>query len=277
LERVRRLARAALGVYVKEMKIWLRYPTWIFAFIALPYMLSGLFNGIGYSIAGPRAVENFARNTGVSNPFLFYTLGTALLLATEVLLQDVAYSIRSEQLLGTFELHYLAPAPTWLIWILYLFPHSTIMVVVLLATTLPVLAFSGVLSSPIDFLYACSVLALGMLPLLGIALALAALVVRYKEPGAVVSLVQSVVILLSGYFYPLTVFPAWVSALSQVLPTTHVISILRSLLLAGEGVSPLDRRLLTLLALAVAYPVIGLYSYRRWESEARRRGELSKY
>lgn len=271
------IARVAAGVYVKEMKIWLRYPTWILAFVSLPYMISGLFSGVGYSIAGPRALENFRGNTGVDNPFLFYTLGAALLLATEVMLQDVAFSIRSEQLRGTFELHYLSPAPTWLIWITYLFPHSTIMVAVLLATTLPPLVLSGAVSTPQDIAYACIVLTLGMLPLLGIALTLAALVTRYKEPGAVVGLVQSVVVLLSGYFYPLTVFPAWVSLLSQALPTTHVVSILRSLFLAGGEVRLLDRRLATLVALAAIYPLIGLYSYRRWELEARRRGDLSKY
>ena len=277
MRRLRKLARVAVGVYVKEMRIWFRYPSWLLTFAALPYMVSGLFNGVGYSIAGPKAFENFAKNTGVSNPFLFYTLGTALLIASQLILQDTASSIRSEQLMGTFELHYLTPTPTYIIWLLHIFPHFTVTMMVLLAATLPILAYSGAIISPLDLLYASIVLLLGMLPLLGISLVLASLVVRYKEPWALINVVQSIISLLSGYFYPLTVFPEWVRILAQVVPTSHVVEILREVFLFNRGIALSDSRILLLLTLLLVYPIVGLMFYMRWERIARRRGELSKY
>jgi len=267
----------AIGVYVKEMKIWFRYSSWIFTFIALPYMISGLFNGIGYAIAGDKAVENFAKNTGISNPFLFYTLGTALLLASEIIISDFGNSIRSEQLNGTFELHYLSPTPTYVIWMFHLFPHSTIMFIVLLATTIPVLVVSSVIVSLPDLLIALFIFIVGMIPLIGIAFILASLVVRFKEPWAIVNLINNLISLLSGFLYPLTIFPEWVRLVANLVPTSYVVDVLREVFLFNRHLALNDIRFFIFFLLVALYPSFGLTLYKRWENEARRKGELSKY
>ncbi len=277
LKKVRDIITIAWAIFEKEIKIWLRYPAWIFTFIALPYMVSGFFYGIGYAVAGSNALTNFAENTGITNPFLFYTIGTAMLLTSQLIINDTASSIRNEQLRGTFELHYLAPTPTYVIWFLHVIPHATITFMVLLTASLPLFFTELNMIDPLSLVLCGIIFIIGIIPLLGIGLVMSALTVRFKEPWAFSNTLNAAISLLSGFFYPLTVFPEWVRVVSQILPTTHLVQIFREIILLNRDILLTDYRLLILAFLATSYPIIGFSVYRRWEENAKKRGELSKH
>ncbi|UNQ73843.1 ABC transporter permease [Infirmifilum sp. NZ] len=271
------ILRVFRGILTKEAKLLTRYVGSLFMVLALPFMMSGLFVGIGYAVAGPSATANFASNTGVQNPILYMTLGGVLMIASMVMVENTSSVIREEQLIGTFELHYLTPNSTVVVWLLHAVAQSILMLLVFTIDLTVVVALQGSLLSPVEWVESALVLLLGLLPLAGLGLVVAALTVRFKEVWAVASTVNAFIAMLSGYYYPLEVFPRVVQAVSALLPTTHATQVLRGIVAGGSSSLNLAERVGIMVSLGLAYLYLGRLTYTRWEDEARRRGELSKY
>jgi len=265
------------AVYVKEMKIWLRYPSWIFVFITLPYTLTGLFYGVGYAIAGGKAFDNFAQNTGVRDPLLYYLLGSMILLVAMIIMEDMGASIRSEQMRGTFELHYLSPANKLLLWTSYVLPHGTISFIVMAITLTPPLLWEAKSLDILSALWTIALLFIGMLPLYGIGLITASLTIRFKEPWSIVNIVKAFISVCSGFLYPLTILPEWLQVVSKTIPTSYLIDLLRDVLLFNKKIMLEDFRLSALILTSLFYLALGFGVYLRWENYARKTGDLSKY
>ena len=265
------------AVFVRDITFWLRYPSWIFTFIALPYTFSGLFYGMGYALAGPSSLKNFASKTGTENAFLYYTIGCFILLFTELVLGEVSASIRSEQLRGTFEINYVTPTNKLVLWSAPVIPHGLMSSGIMIASTLPVVIIEAGKLDPVNFFIAVMVLFLGILPLLGLGMVMAALTMRFKEPWAVINMVRVILYLLSGIYYPLTVLPEYLRYMAVVVPPNYMVDILRDLLIFQRKVILSDYRILALFILSSIYLILGFSLYRRWEQNARRTGEISKY
>lgn len=265
------------GVFVKQVKILSRYIGSIVSIVVMPYMIGGLFAGIGYAVGGRGAQRNFVANTGISNPLLYMVLGGSIMLAAMIVLEDVGSVIREEQLIGTFELHYLTPNNPMLLWFYHIVPMALLMITVFAFDVTPILLYEGGMLSPSEWAVASMVVFLSMVPLVGIGLVIAALTVRFKEVWAVINVINSGITLLSGFFYPLELFPRIVRWVARLVPTSHAVELLREIV--AHRTIPLDTpsKLLVLAALSVAYLIVGGVTYRRWEDHARRTGELSKY
>ncbi|MCC6039805.1 MAG: ABC transporter permease [Thermofilum sp.] len=265
------------GVMAKELKLAFRYVGSLVTIAAMPFMVSGLFLGIGYAVAGPAAFRNFEANTGASSPLLYMTLGGVLMIASMVIVENTSTVIREEQLMGTFELHYLTPNSAVLLWLLHALAHSTLMILLFTLDVVAVVAWQGGLLTPYEWGVAAAVILLAMLPLAGIGLVIAALTVRFKEVWAAANLVNSFIAALSGFYYPLEIFPRVVQLAAGALPTTHAAEVLKSVVARVPVELPLWQRVAIMACLALAYLAVGKLFYSRWEDEARRRGELSKY
>lgn len=262
---------------MKEAKLITRYIGSLFMVIAMPFMMSGLFVGIGYAVAGASAASNFASNTGVHNPLLYLTLGGVLMISSMIIVENTSSVIREEQLIGTFELHYLTPNNTVLIWLLHAFAQSILMLVVFAVDMTVVISLQSSLLKPLDWIVASVVILLGLLPLAGIGLVVAALTVRFKEVWAVSSTLNAFIAMLSGFYYPIEVFPAVVQSISHFLPTSHATEILRSIVQGNVSTLTIQEKILVMAFLGITYLSLGRIFYGRWENEARRKGELSKY
>ena len=270
------LLQVLIGVVIKEAKITFRYVGSLLTVMALPFMVGGLFTGIGYAVGGPNAPANFARNTGVENPLLYMVLGGVLMMASLVMVESTSSTIRSEQLIGTFELHYLTPNNTAALWLLHALATSILTLTVFSIDMAAILVWYGSLLSPLDWLIAVFIMLLSVLPLAGIGLVIAAVTIRFKEVNAIANVVNAFIAVLSGFYYPLEVFPRLVQIIAEALPTSHAAELLRSLV-SGQLDVPLESKLLVMSLLAFAYLALGKVVYSRWEYEARRKGELSKY
>jgi len=139
-----------------------------------------------------------------------------------------------------------------------------------------VLALQGSLLSPLEWLVAAALTLLGLLPLAGLGLVVAALTVRFKEVWAVVNVVNAFVAALSGFYYPLELFPRAVQLAAGLVPTSYAARVLREIF-TGAPRLRLWEQVAAMAALGLAYLLAGRAFYLRWEGEARRRGELSKY
>ena len=235
MRKASRLLSTFAAVVIKEMKITFRYVGSLIMVASMPFMFSGMMMGIGYAIAGPAAFSNFASNTGVGNPLLYTVLGGVLMIGSMILIENTAGIIREEQMMGTFELHYLTPNSTILLWLFHAVSTSLLTLLIMAFDVTLVLAWQGSLLSPIEWLVAAAVTLLGLLPLAGIGLVVAALTVRFKEVWAAANVVNAFIAMLSGFYYPLEIFPAIVRAAARLVPTSYVAQVLRSLFVGGSS------------------------------------------
>jgi ABC-type multidrug transport system permease subunit len=85
-----------------------------------------------------------------------------------------------------------------------------------------------------DLLRALLFVAVGLIPLYALTLLFGAVVIRVKEANALVGLMQWVVSLLMGTFFPVAVFPRLMRAVALAFPPTWMMNGIRASLLDVE-------------------------------------------
>lgn len=120
---------------------------------------------------------------------------------------------------------------------------------------------------------ALAVLVCGALAMVGLALPLAAVTVRYREAHYLVSLFLMTTGILAGIAYPTAVLPDWAQWASRLLPPTWLLHALREALVFGD-VADAMRSAGVLLVMALVYGAAGLVLLRVMDAAARSKGEL---
>ena len=89
-------------------------------------------------------------------------------------------------------------------------------------------------------------------------------------------IVQAVVLLVSGVYYPVDVLPAWMQALSTISPATYVIEGMRMALLDGADLVALWPKVWPALVVGVLSVPLGLRLFVEVERYAKRTGRLKR-
>ena len=232
--------------------------------------------GMGQFVGGSDAAANFAARTGTSNILVYEILGSAVWMTSWVVVEDVGVALRDEQMKGTLEQNFLAPISRFTLLIglsLTDIVITTSIFFIVAGVTIAVTFPSGFIGLFSAFL----ALLIGLVPLFGIGFLFAGFVVKFKEPYVFTQIVNLIFATLTGTYYPVTFLPYWVQFLSGVLPQTYVIQNMRLIVLANQTLVSLYGSFFILLALALAYPVIGYAIFKQLEKRASVTGEFSKY
>lgn len=268
--------QALAAIFWKGLKHHIRYPGEFAIFLLLPFIFTFLILGMGTAIGGSNAATYFEARTGTTNIIIYEILGSAVWMTSWVVVEDVGTGIRDEQMKGTLEQNFLAPVRRFTL----LIGLSLTDIVITSALFLIVVSVAVAIVLPSSFLSiipAFAALLLGLIPLFGIGFLFAGFVVRFKEPYIFIQIVNLIFATLTGTYYPVTFLPYWVQLLSGVLPQTYVIADMRRIIIANQTLVDLYGNLFILLALALAYPVIGYAVFRKIERRASVTGEFSKY
>lgn len=70
-------------------------------------------------------------------------------------------------------------------------------------------------------------------------------------------------ILLSGYMFPVEAMPKWIQGISQALPLTHFIKVLRGIILKGNGFSLLKSEFLILSLFAIVILAFATFKFKK--------------
>lgn len=103
---------------------------------------------------------------------------------------------------------------------------------------------------------------LTILPFFGVGLFSASFVLAFKQSVPINSLVSLLLLLLSGIIYPITVLPDYLQYLSNLIPATHGIDLMRQILTNNSESTLTHESLFYLLFTSVASLVIGFSSLR---------------
>jgi ABC-2 type transport system permease protein len=260
-------ARAAGAVISRNFSLIRRYLGWelVFAFYNAVNALTIAL--IGLAEPGP----------GQGMRVLYLSIGALLWNFLSVLFFEVSNSVMWERWEGTIEYSFMAPVRR----VTYLFGVCAYAIAYGIVRTLVVLAAIALLFhlplQQADLPGALLVLAASSVPFIGLGLIGAIMPMLSAERGAqATQVIQGVILLVSGIYYPVTVLPHWLQAVSWFSPATYTLSAVRSAVLQGAGMGALFPTVLGLLGAGVVLVPIGLLAFASAERYALRTGKLKR-
>lgn len=238
-----------------------------FTFVATFYFVARL--------VGPQS-DNPLLHTYGGDYMAFLVIGVVFQGYINVAQNSFSQAIQDEQRWGTLEFLLLSRSPIhWVLagFALWSFLWETLNAIVVLSSAVMVFG----LQLNVNLLAATLFLILATLGMTGIGIISAGVVMVTKQGNPVQWFIGLLAGLLSGVYYPIEVFPAWLQAIARCLPTTHALIGLRQALLTHTPLSELKEQLFILAAFACISIPLGLLVFRWGFARAKREGSLSYY
>jgi ABC-2 type transport system permease protein len=142
---------------------------------------------------------------------------------------------------------------------------------------LVVATFFGLDLNQADFLTAIVLLAVASVSFVGLGMVTAVLPLISPEKGAQLGFIaQGLLLVVSGVYYPVSVMPQWMQALSTISPATYALRGIRAAILDGAGLGAVAGDLWPLLVLGVVSIPLGLLVFGAGERYAKRHGKLKR-
>ena len=83
-------------------------------------------------------------------------------------------------------------------------------------------------------------------------------------------------LVVSGVYYPVSVLPGWMQAISTISPATYALRGIRHAILEGAGVGQVWGDIWPLIVIGVVAIPLGLWVFRRGERYAKKHGKLKR-
>jgi len=270
--------RALWAVIRREWVIFIRYPSWIISLIILPiiFPMGYILTARALSGVDGSGLQTFQTNTGLTEYVGYMAVGTMVWMWQNVVLWQVGYALRNEQMRGTLESNWLSPTARFH----YLLGSSVPQLVSMLMLIM-VAAFEYVLFFGVKFHGSIGLTLLVLLAavpsIYGLGFAFASVVITAKEANAFVFLVRGVVMVFCGITYPLAILPSWMQAVAKWLPQTYVIHAMRSASLSTDGYAGIATDINMMLLFGAFWLAVGYTLFMWMERRARRTGAIGQY
>src|SRR5713101_5349551 len=220
----------------REIALSKRYWAWEIVWLVYGIVTSLSVAYIG--LAAPAISGGQVDEAAISHFVLYLLVGTIAWRFLGIIFENIGEVIAWERWEGTIEYTFMSPVP-----------RLTHLLGMCVATLVRALAFSiGILAAvtlfvPVDLsranvVSALVLLAVGALAFVGLGIASASFPLMWTEKGLQMAyIVQAVVLLVSGVYYPTTILPGWMQILSFISPATYVIRGMRDALLDGADLA----------------------------------------
>lgn len=255
-----------------------RYPGQLTVDIFIPIVFASMPILLGRAAAGESAQANFLRHTGSGNYVGYMLLGSSVFMVVTYAFWLIAYWLRWEQETGTLESLYLTP--TSRLWMVA--GVSSYSALRALATGSAAYLIGSWIygSNPWqgDLIVAGLFVLVGLVPLFGMTLIFGAVILRVKEANALVGLMQWVVTLLMGTFFPVAVFPPLMRVAALLFPPTWMVNGVRAALLGVDyyfGAWYADWAVLW--GFLLIAPLLGAWAFASAERSLRRHEGLGEF
>jgi ABC-2 type transport system permease protein len=270
--------RAFWAVVRREWTIFRRYPSWIIALLIWPLIFPMLYILTARALSGPdgSGLAVFMKTTGASDFIGYIVIGTTVWMWQNIVLWDVGFSLRNEQLRGTLESNWLSP--TWRFS--YLLGHTGPQLIsMLMFITITALEFGLLFHVRLNgSVWMILLTMLTAIPsIYGLGFAFASLVITVKEANAFVFLIRGLVMIFCGITFPISLLPAWMQSIAMWLPQSYLIHGMRAAAFSNAGIPELLPDLVPLLAFGTFWLIVGYFTFLWMERRARRTGAIGQY
>jgi ABC-2 type transport system permease protein len=261
------MAREMRGSYAfieRNFFLVKRYWGWEFAFLI-------------YAIAGALSIAFIGKDQNNQELLVSLMIGAIFWNYLSIVFGFIAETVAWERWEGTLEYTFMAPVRRWtqllgstLFAVMYGLVHTTVILLVLSL-------FFGLDLSQANFATAGIFMILGSVSFIGIGMMAATLPLLYVERGAQMTFVlQSLLLLVSGVYYSVTILPQWMQFLSKFSPATYVLEGVRAGLMQGTPIDQLLGVVWPLMVMAVVFIPLGVWVFGRAERYAKRTGKLKR-
>jgi len=256
--------RASFAFVERNFNLTKRYWGWEVAFMV-------------YSVAGALAVTLIGRDQNSARLILSLMIGATFWNYLSVVFSIIAEQISWERWEGTLEYTMMAPVRrvsqllgSTVFAIMWGFIHTTVVLTVLVL-------FFGIDLSHADFVSALVLMLVGSLSIIGIGMMAATLPLIWVERGdQMVFVIQSLLLLISGVYYSVTILPAPMQVVAAFSPATYILDGVRQALIDGAPVTAMGGHLLPLAVMAVVFIPLGVFVFGWAERYAKRTGKLKR-
>lgn len=262
--------KASVAFVERNFNLSRRYASWemVFVFWNVVYALTIGLIGVYMGGNDPEKVREHV---------LFLVVGAVLWNFLRLLFYEVAEAVAWERWEGTIEYTFMAPV--------YRFTHLAGQCIY--ALVYGFLRAGIVLISSIFFFdltlvdaniaTAIVVLTVGSLSFLGMGLMVAVFPLLSPEKGArATDIFGTLVLLVSGVFYDVSVLPNWLRPLSILSPGTYALRSIRAALLDNASITQVKGDIIILLIIGVILIPLGMWVFHVAESYAKRTGRLKR-
>ena len=128
-----------------------------------------------------------------------------------------------------------------------------------------------------NLLSAVVILVLTIAAFNGIGILAASFIMVLKRGDPINWVINSLSLLLGGVYYPVQILPAWLQAISKLIPLTYSLNGLRKALLVGAPLASLRQEVLVLLLFSLLLLPASLAAFRFALKRARTDGSLTHY
>lgn len=264
--------RASYAFVERNFNLVKRY--WGWEVVWLLYSIANALS-ITYIGAGAEAVTGQKIDTG--HMILYLLVGTLVWHYLAVVFDTVSEMIAWERWEGTIEYTFMAPVTRFthmvgqtLFSLVYGLLHTGIILGV-------VALFFHLDLSHANLLGGALILVAGSLSFTGLGIVASVLPLLFPERGAQMThVIQAVLLLISGVYFPVSVLPRWMQLLTRLSPATYVLEGMRAALLDGASTGSLLLHLGRLVLIGVIAVPMGMLVFRQAEMYAKRTGKLKR-
>lgn len=264
--------RASYAFVERNFNLVKRY--WAWEVVWLSYSIA---NSLSITFIGKGVGQVAGQEFNTSYLIMYLLIGTLVWHYLSVIFDIVSEMIAWERWEGTIEYTLMAPISrfthmvgTTLFSLVYGFLHTVLILLV-------VVIFFKLDLSHANLPGAALVLIAGSVSFVGFGIIGAVLPLLFPERGAqMVHVIQAVLLLVSGVYYPINVLPEWLQWVSRLSPATYVLDGIRSAMLQDVPVIQLMPYILPLLLLGVIMLPLGVKIFSRAERYAKKTGRLKR-
>lgn len=281
-QRAAKAARAAgneanKGFAFVERNWYLTKRYWAWELVWITY---NVINALSVTFIAPsaQATSGASFSEAQINQFILYlAIGTAVWTFLAVVFDSVTETVTMERWEGTIEYTFMSPVSR----VTHMFgscAYALIHGIVMTTLQLGIMAlFFHLDLSHANWPMALLVLAIGSFSFIGFGTMAAVLPMLYTERGAQMAyIIRAIILLVSGVYYPVTILPPFLRALSVASPATYVLDGLRGTLMAGAETYNTWPVIWPLILCAIISIPVGLYIFHLAERYAKRTGKLKR-
>jgi ABC-2 type transport system permease protein len=207
----------------------------------------------------------------------FVAVGIIVNLTAGVLLYQVADSLRTEQLTGTFEALLSTPTSGAILQ-LGSIAYTMLIVPIRSALLLGAVAIMFGLDLHLNGVLPALVLLLAFLPFTwGLGLISGAVVVTFRRGASATGILVTLLGLISGAVFPIALLPGVLQTIAEWNPFAIAIDGIRDVLIGGTGWEAAAADMVRLVPLSAVGLALGVLCFRLAVSRERRRGTLGQY
>jgi ABC-2 type transport system permease protein len=246
--------------------------------LELAFLIFNVASAMSVLYIGEAQMQREAGSTDARLDLVLYLgIGTVVWAYLRAVFSNVGEMVAWERWEGTIEYTMMAPISR-LAHMLGVSLFSIVYGLVRSALLLGVLAlFFSVDLSNANLAGAAVILLVGSVSFLGFGIMAAVLPLLFPERGEEMTFViSSILLLVSGVYYPISVLPDWMEPLATVSPATYVLEGMRAALLEGAPTAALGPWLIPTVILGILTLPIGIAIFGWGERYAKRTGRLKR-